>query len=206
MAGPMHVFWHFAIHFTLLWSLVAWISPLALPFCHRKQLPLAFWQTTFFKLFSFAECVCEFATLTGLWFHVHKWNPVSHLLLTERDWEIHCHPCGTTLRKSKSKSEFCAHPWAFLDTILHKLVTTYLNYDNIEENSAHNLWIFKRNFRNCEAPSFTNFLVNILSNIITYYRVSLLFIMNICLPIFEYSTPLLQSSFTHYILAVNHST
>jgi hypothetical protein len=33
----------------------------------------------------------------------------------------------------------------------------------------------------------------------------LFFIVNICSPIFEHSTPMSYSSFTHYILAINHS-
>jgi hypothetical protein len=40
---------------------------------------------------------------------------------------------------------------------------------------------------NCEALSFTNFLVNTLNKLITHYRwpTALLFIVNICWPIFE---------------------
>jgi hypothetical protein len=42
--------------------------------------------------------------------------------------------------------------------------------DNRAQYSAWNFWKFTWNFWNCEAPSFTNFVVNILNKIITHYR------------------------------------
>jgi hypothetical protein len=49
---------------------------------------------------------------------------------------------------------------------------------------------------NCEVLSFTNFLVNTLNKIITHYRwpTTSLFIMNICSPMFEHSTPGLSNA------------
>jgi hypothetical protein len=46
------------------------------------------------------------------------------------------------------------------------------------------LWKFTRTFWNCEAPSFTNFLISTLNKIITHYRwpTTSLFIVNICSP------------------------
>jgi hypothetical protein len=43
-------------------------------------------------------------------------------LLIRRDWEIHRHIHGTTLRKSKLKpfSVFSVNPWAFSEPILSK--------------------------------------------------------------------------------------
>jgi hypothetical protein len=56
------------------------------------------------------------------------------------------------------------------------------------------VWKFTQKFRNCEASSFTNFLVNTLNKIITHYRWSTtsLFIVNICLPTWTFYTIVLQ--------------
>jgi hypothetical protein len=58
------------------------------------------------------------------------------------------------------------------------------------------LWKFTRKFWNCEAPSFTIFLVHTLNKIITHYRwpTTSLIIMNICLSahLWKFWTTVLQ--------------
>jgi hypothetical protein len=143
--------------------------------------------------------------LTALWFQHSQMKPGFHHLL-QCDWEIHCHLSSIVLKGSQAKpfSAFCAHLWAFLEPILHRTCDS-LACENFIKNSDRNLWKFTRKFWNCEAPTFTNFLVNTLIKIMTHYRwpTTSFFIVNTGLPIFEHSTSLSYSSFTHYILAVN---
>jgi hypothetical protein len=70
-------------------------------------------------------------------------------------------------------SAFCVHPWAFFwNSTCVKLVTAWPNCDNLIQNSEWNLQKF-----------------------ITHYRwlTTLLFIINICSPIFEHSIPMSYS-------------
>jgi hypothetical protein len=67
--------------------------------------------------------VCPCTALIARWFqHIQMKHRCHHLLLIRCDWEIHCHICGITLKKSKPKlfTAFHAHPWAFLEPILPK--------------------------------------------------------------------------------------
>jgi hypothetical protein len=86
-----------------------------------------------------------------------------------------------------------------------KLAIAKPKYDNLIEDFAWNLLKFTQKFWNCEALSFTDFFVNTLNIVITQYGwlTTLLFIMNICSPIFEHSSLLSYISVTHCILAVN---
>jgi hypothetical protein len=54
-------------------------------------------------------------------FNIKQIKPRFHHPLWH-DWEIHCHLCGITLKRSKPKpfSAFCVHPWAFAEPILPK--------------------------------------------------------------------------------------
>jgi hypothetical protein len=53
-------------------------------------------------------------------FNMHKWN--QGFIISYNATEIHHHPCGIDLKKSKLKpfSVFCAYPWASSEPNLHK--------------------------------------------------------------------------------------
>jgi hypothetical protein len=110
----------------------------------------------------------------NFWFQHSQMNPMFHHQL-QCDWEIHCHHCGITLKKSKLKpsSAFCVHPWVFSESILHKTCDS-LACDNLVENK-----------------------------IITHYRcpTTSLFIMNIYSSIFEHSS---SWTFFHPSLNILH--
>jgi hypothetical protein len=136
--------------------------------------------------------------LIVLWFH--------HLLLLRSDWEIHRDLFSTALKShSRSHSLHFVHTRDnFRKQSYAKLVIAKTNCDNLVEKSAWNIRKFTRKLWNCEAPSFTNSLVNTLNKIITHYRWATLHFSSWNFsPTFEHSTPLSYSSFIHYILAVN---
>jgi hypothetical protein len=137
--------------------------------------------------------VCASTYLTALWFQHSQMKPrFHHLVLKWCDWEIHRHLCDITLRSQSWSNSLC-----FMRTLEH-FWRTHLaqNCGNLVENSAWNLWKFTRKFWNCEASSFTNFLVNTLNKIINQYRwlTTSLFIVNICLPthLWTFYTTVLQ--------------
>jgi hypothetical protein len=71
--------------------------------------------------------------------------------------------------KPKPFFAFCTHPRVFSEPILLKTCDS-LACDNLTEKNSWNLWKFTSKFWKCEAPSFTNFLVNTLNKIVTHYR------------------------------------
>jgi hypothetical protein len=84
---------------TLLWSCVAWIPPTALISCLIKQISSGFWQTMHVQ-HSHLVNVSPSTALTAPWFqNSHMQTRFHHLLLLQCDCQIHCHLCGTTLKK-----------------------------------------------------------------------------------------------------------
>jgi hypothetical protein len=61
------------------------------------------------------------------------------------------------------------------------------------------LWKFTQKFWNCEVPSFTNFFVSTLNNVITHYRwpTTSLFIINICSPTYLRTFYTIVLQFSH---------
>jgi hypothetical protein len=109
----------------LLWSLVAWITPSALPSSSRKQLPSIFWQADYVCLnFWLVWWMCMHPLLLLLFgFNIQKWNPGFITYYSYNVIEIFITIFMVSLlKKSKLKpfSAFCGHPWAFLETFLNK--------------------------------------------------------------------------------------
>jgi hypothetical protein len=153
--------------------------------------------------------VCASIALTALWFqHSQIKSRFHHHLPIWCDWEILHHLCGITLKNVKAEVILCilCTPMIifgtyFVQNLWRPSPTVIISW------SAWNLCKFTQRFRNCEALSYTNFLVNTLNRIITHNRclTTSLSILNIYSPFFGHSTPLSYSSFTHYILAINHT-
>jgi hypothetical protein len=137
-------------------------------------------------------------------FSIHKWISVSIICYWYDVIEkfIAIFLCRFKLVKPNPLSAFCVNTWAFSKSILRKSS----NCDNLVDKSAWNLQKFTRKFRNCEAPSLQNFWSTLWtrssftthgqplrSSSWTFVRPS----------IFEHSTRLSYSSFSHYFMAVN---
>jgi hypothetical protein len=187
---------------TLLWFLIAWISPSSLLSWPKKQFAISFLGDVCLNCLGlFGECVCASTALTALWVQHSQMKPrFHHLLLVRCDWEIHQHLCGIALKESKPKpfSVFCEHLWIFSEPILRKTC------DNLVENSVWHLWKFTRKFWNCEEPSFA------LNKIITHYRWPAdRFAVHrehlFARPSLNILHHWLKSPFTNYILAVNRA-
>jgi hypothetical protein len=109
------------------------------------------------------------------------------------------------VEKPKPLSVFLCAPMGIFWTHLVQNLIAYSNSGDLVESSTWNLWKFAWKLWNYETPSFTNLFGNALKNIITHYKwlTTSLFIVNICLPIFEHSTQYFYRSFTHYNFTVN---
>jgi hypothetical protein len=130
-----------------------------------------------------------------LYFRFHR------LLLAWCDREIHRNLFGIALKAYKSRNisrrfmRTCKH---FREPILRK------NYDSLVWEHCLKFADIYTKILNRGALSSTNILVNTLNNAtLNGWPSTSLFIVNNFSFIFEHSTPLYYSSFTHFILAMN---
>jgi hypothetical protein len=126
-----------------------------------------------FKLFRLVWWMCVHPLLCLLFsFSIHKWNPGFITCDSYSVIEKFIAILVVLLWKSKLKPflRFVCTGEHFLNPSCAKLVIAYSNFYNLVENSAWNLLKFTWKFWNCEAPSFTKFLVNTLNKMITHYR------------------------------------
>jgi hypothetical protein len=132
------------------------------------------------------------------------------ILLIRCDWEIHRHLCGIALKglqNPKPFSAFCAHSWVFLEHIFRRPCDCLPKLLKSRREDRVKFMEIHKKFLKLWSAVFYKFFVNTLDKIITQYRwmATSLFIVDICSTIFEHSTSLPYSSFTHYILAVNRA-
>jgi hypothetical protein len=189
------------------------IPPSALLSFHRKQLQSAFWQADnvclkFFRLFG--ECVCIHCGDCSVVSAFRNETQVSSSV-TRTTWLRNSSPSlwyHSKISKAEGSHSLCSVRTCehFRNPSCAKLVVAYRNCDNLVENSAWNLWKFTRKFWNRETQSFTIFFQHLKQDHPSLQMMTIsLFIVNICSPIFEYSSPLSYNSFTHYIFAVNRA-
>jgi hypothetical protein len=138
-------------------------STISTPFLSQKTDASSFLtdRQRLFKRFSdYLVNVCASTVSTAVWFQHSQMKSKFHfLLLLQCYWEIRRNLCRIAL-KSKSRSNslhFVRTREHFWNPSCTKLVTAYLNHNNIVEKIAWDLWKFTWQFWNCEAPSFIIF-------------------------------------------------
>jgi hypothetical protein len=155
--------------------------------------------------------MCASTALTVLWFQRSQMKATfHHMLLVWCDSEIHHHLCGTAL-KVKAEANLCilcapvsifwTHP---VQNLWYPSLTVIISY-----RTAWNLWkitqsseIVKHCLSQIFWPTLWTRSYSLTTNGRTLWSSSRTFVRP---PIFEHSTPLSYSSFTYYILAVNHA-
>jgi hypothetical protein len=164
--------------------LAAWILPIALLSCPRKQLPSAYWQADNICLNFIGqsgEHVCIHCFECSFGFNIHKWNhvssPVTHMM-----WLRNSSPYSwyhSKKSKPKSFSAFCVHTWEQNVKFLKILIEVL------------KLWS-------------THFLVKTSNKIIIHYKVdhSAFHHKHMLTHLWTFYTTVLIS-FTDYILVVN---